>query len=495
MTKSEFAQRLTTTALNNAASTFFLNGARGVGKSYLINQLADELPGYIPYCHTLGPFALSAEEVGGLGQEIVKSCRRAGFVDSLPADMANLSLTESWRWLAENAYFPKRQTFLIFIDIEEPQHFDLDSLGTLFSDARRLEGEWDRDEPQLLIVISGYWDHSVLRGYFADIRTSFPYTAAHNFMIWPGLSLNETVELVENSRQGETELLHGRLLHELTLGHAGAIVDVLANVPTGHLELSGLLKGTWKAVAEGGAGKRLVAAWRLLPEDALTVVRSLLLRRHAKINGHPPYLDQLDTAGLVRLERLGVTTYASFRSWYIELLVRLNAGPLGIADEQTQRIRIDELAPPVMELNVEAYRLVNDIENQARNFITIQLMTDDDTEPVLLHEIARNAVPTGYEDANRWRESRRGKGVAVEPNPLMSYLKTRDLARIVHRLANEMQSGAWREIARSIDELADVRDAVMHNQIIGDAELQRLYELQEAIYNTLSETQALSLRM
>ena len=144
----------------------------------MINQLAADLPGNIPFSQTLGPYSATIDSFESLGQEIVTSCYRAGYVDSAPPEITELSLTETWQWLAKNAFFPQQHTFLIFLDIEEPERFDLSNLATLFSDARRLEGVWDRDEPQLLIVISGYWDPQALNSYFVDIQTSFPYTSA-----------------------------------------------------------------------------------------------------------------------------------------------------------------------------------------------------------------------------------------------------------------------------------------------------------------------------
>lgn len=51
-----------------------------------------------------------------------------------------------------------------------------------------------------------------------------------------------------------------------------------------------------------------------------------------------------------------------------------------------------------------------------------------------------------------------------------------------------MHSEAWQLIAQAIRDLASVRDAVMHNQLIDDTALQSLYDLQADIYEALSET-------
>jgi len=73
----------------------------------------------------------------------------------------------------------------------------------------------------------------------------------------------------------------------------------------------------------------------------------------------------------------------------------------------------------------------------------------------------------------------------VDLNPLLAYLKTRDLADLISEIGVAENSKAWLAIAQSIQTLSDVRDAVMHNQLIDDGALQRLYDLQAAIYEAL----------
>ena len=73
-------------------------------------------------------------------------------------------------------------------------------------------------------------------------------------------------------------------------------------------------------------------------------------------------------------------------------------------------------------------------------------------------------------------------------NPLVAYLSTRDLAGIIEEIGVEIGSKIWQRIAQAIRDLAGVRDAVMHNQLVNDAALQRLYDLQADIYKALSET-------
>jgi hypothetical protein len=198
------------------------------------------------------------------------------------------------------------------------------------------------------------------------------------------------------------------------------------------------------------------------------------------------------------VDKVSSERYLSFRSWYTELLTRLHLEELGISDEETGQIRIEELMPKVSELNVEAYRLVNDIENQARNFVAIQLcLRQDNGSPILKDRSKKlNDYERVFEDAHQravdWKARSANKGLPVDMNPLLAYLSTSDLADLIEEIAIEMKAEAWRRIARAIRDLTGVRDAVMHNQMIDDADLQRLYDLQASIYAALSVDQSLS---
>jgi len=405
-----------------------------------------------------------------------------------------VDLVRAWQWFGENAYAPPKQSFLVFVDLVETHQSDLITTGNLFSNVRYLEGSWNRRGMRIFHMCVGYWDHPGLERRFHNINTSFPYTVGHNYAIWNGLSTEEMMALVNQTRPGEARPLHGQLLFELTGGHPAAALDVLNQVAPGDINFPALLSATYQAATNGPAGQALLEAWCQLPDESRSVLRDLILQRRIPATTIPAHLEQLRVAGIVRLEQVGTTNYLDFRSWYAELLVRLHARELGIADEQTQRIQIDELIPKVSGLNVEAYRLINDIENQARNFVAVQLcLRQACGEPILKGiSIKHNKHEQVFEDAHQraidWQARSTDRGLPVALNPLLAYLSTRDLADIIEEIGTEIGSGAWQRVARAIQNLTGVRDAVMHNQLIDDAALQRLYDLQADIYEALSET-------
>jgi hypothetical protein len=442
----------------------------------------------------MGPYRVAQDRITSLGMLMVQDCRDAGFLDTPPPTASGLDLARAWEWFSDHAHTPPRQTLVVFVDLENTNRSDLSTIGDLFSSARRLEGTWRQRSMRISHILTGYWDHPGLEHYFQSINTSFPYTVGHNYAVWNGLSAEEMASLVDRARPGEAHPLHSRVLFELTGGHPAAALDILDQIPPGDLCFPTLLTSTHQAATNGPAGQALLDAWRQLPIESRSVLRDLALQRRIPTAMLPLHLERLRVAGAIRLDRIGETNYLNFRSWYVELLVRLHAQELGIADEQIQRIRIDELIPQTSELNAEAYRLINDIENQARNFVTIQLsLRKPQGEHILQgisvrHSQQEQIFIDAYDRATDWQARSADKGMPAALNPLLAYLSTRDLANIVEEIGIELDSKAWQRIAQVIRDLAGVRDAVMHNQLIDDAVLQRLYDLQADIYETLSET-------
>jgi hypothetical protein len=494
MITSELVRRLANLARTKNASTFYLNGPPGSGKSYLLSELADCLPVEIPRALALGPYSITCDEAASLGNRILEDSRDMGFLDQMPSLESELDLTRAWRWFRENAHPPAGETFVVLVDLVEANWSELAAIGSLFSSTRYLEGIWDLRNVRVSHICAGYWDHPGLEHYFRSIDTSFPYTVGHNYAVWDGLTAEEITTLIERARPQEAHTLCSRVLFELTGGYPAAALDILDRAPPGDLSFPALLSATRRAAADGPAGQVLLNAWQQLPVECRSVLRDLALQRHIPATAPPAALERLHVAGAIRSDPVGPTKYLNFRSWYVELLVRLHADELGIADEQTQSIRIDELMPITSEMNVEAYRLINDVETQARNFVTIQLcLRKPRSEHILRgisikHDQKEQAFVDAYDRAIDWQARSADRGLPVDLNPLLAYLSTRDLAYIIEEVGIDMGSKAWQRVAHAIRDLAGVRDAVMHNQLIDDAALQRLYDLQADIYEALSET-------
>ena len=240
-------------------------------------------------------------------------------------------------------------------------------------------------------------------------------------------------------------------------------------------------------------GKTFIELLSQLPPESGDILRELIFQKRLAVRAFTPGVERLYIAGLIRRKQVGENYYIEFNSWYVELMVYIHSEQLGIPDKNIKKIDIDELMPPTSSISMEAYRLINEIENLTRNYITIQLCVENETHFHFLAGRGRKYNPEkqveddAYERAEDWQNRSRERGLRTELNPLIAYLSTRDLANLIEELGAEMRSPAWLRIAQAIRKLSDVRDAVMHNQVIDDGGLLSLYELHKDIYYALSE--------
>ncbi len=479
---------------SRSATTFYLNGPPGSGKSYLLKELARQLQLKIPRSVSLGPYAVKWAELDYLGNRLIQDCLEMGFLDELPATPFGPDFVSTWHWFVEKAEVRSGQTLLVFIDLVDENQPDLSVMGSLFSSARYLEGAWKQDRLKIHHTFTGYWNHIDLREYYKKIDTSFPYTVGHNYTTWNGLSVNEMIALIEQVRSDEIQPIHGQLLFELTGGHPAAALEILDQIVSGNLNLPALLSATRQAAKTGLAGQALLEKWGQLPDEVRLLLQKLIVKRHVVATAPQSIVDQLLVAGVIQQNRVGEKNYLSFHSWYAELLVRLHMAKLKIANQKTRKIQLNELMPEVSALNIEAYRLINDIENAARNFAAIQLSLQRVNSDHILKGInkqynhRRDIIEDQYQRATNLQERSIKRGLRVDINPLLAYCYTPELADLIREIGIEIESKPWQNIAQAIEDLSYIRNAVMHNQLIDDLALQELYDLRIDIYEALSET-------
>jgi hypothetical protein len=186
-------------------------------------------------------------------------------------------------------------------------------------------------------------------------------------------------------------------------------------------------------------------------------------------------------------------SFVKISSWYIELLLKNNLDVLGIDDDVWKKIEFQEFAPIISTLNVEAYKIINNIENMIRNFALTKLGEQDTGEAHVLQNKPLKRKLTyqshidedAYDRASDWRERSRQNGIDVSLNPLITYLSTGDLVQLLREIGASGDS-SWKEIMDTLQKVTPIRDAVMHNQVIDEKSLESLYSLQVKVYNALN---------
>jgi len=475
------------------ASTLFLNGPPGAGKSYLLETLARDLPSIIQRCFVLGPYQIGKNGTNELIRRILTDCVEAGYLTADPPVNNLCDLVQTWKWLDENLMISMKQTLIVLVGIGNWDPENMEELCNLFSSARTLEGIWNSTGIRIHHLFSGTWDHPSMERFYDGINISFPYAVGHNYYVWQGISLGDMTTLVSDHICRDTRIPFGNILYELTGGHPGAALDIIGQIPANEFRFSTLLSATRQAAFVGSMSQELIHFWSQLPMESRKILKKMLLHRHIAETTLSPEMERLYIAGIIRKYQIGKEWYLDFLSWYVELVIHLHTDQLGITDETIQKVDIDELMPRVSIICIEAFRLINEIENLTRNFISIHLCLQ--SEAGFHYLIGRSQKfnsekgreEDAYERAADFQNRSSDRGLPVELNPLIAYLSTRDLANLMEELGAKMQSTEWLRIAQAIRTLSDVRDAVMHNQLIDDTELDKLYQLQGDVYAALSK--------
>ncbi len=233
------------------ASTFFLNGPVGSGKSYLLRELSQQVVRLPFRVQVIGPIEVADESFDDLGFHILVECHQSGFLDGLRSSIPRLSFVESWKWLRANAHVNGEQKFVVLIDLSSSIQDVVPAIGNMFSQMRLLEGVWDCRSIQPHLVATGGWDHVQLQSHFTALNVSFPYTVGYNYAVWNGVSAEEMVKIIAGSKQHADFEILGKTLHELVGGHPGAARDVMQHAILGPISLRTLLAGVQAAASDG----------------------------------------------------------------------------------------------------------------------------------------------------------------------------------------------------------------------------------------------------
>jgi hypothetical protein len=478
------------------AVTAFVNGAPGVGKTFLLQQLSKELPNSIRNTLVFGPYHVGSVEE--FTSKLLDECRARAYIEGeIPSDYLT-DLMGTFDWLKQNIQTTSRQTIIILIDLDY-KIAEKDTWRSWFSSIRSLEQTWEHSSARLLVLLASNWNHNLLDDYYKEIRLSFPYTVSQNYFPWDGVSVEQIDDIVGKYFAATPNIVpFGCLLHEISGGHPGAVEDILKTIPKGEqLSIASILTAVKKAACNGKMAEELVAKWICLPAKARAVVRHLLLMRQIPATKLRPYFDGLYTVGLLKEKVVAGTVYGVLNSWYVELTARYHLKELEIEEENLSKVGLDDLTPPLVSINNEAYLIINEIENMARNFVTVQLSATKIPGKALLWNRAtrydkfHDQYLSAYERSIEWKENSRAAGLPVDLNPLIAYLSIKDLPKLIEELAKELKSDQWTRISSALDAIGDIRDAIMHNQIIDDDAFTRLFILRAAIYDALRPETAL----
>lgn len=495
MNTTQIKTRLTHQLDTKPANTFFINGAPGTGKSFLLGKLTEELSTELPKVKILGPYKETTKNL--ISYQFLSNLFDLGYLSEKPDQSVTDNLNSTWFWLKENFIISKRQSFIVLVDIDQISWNDYDSLRIVFSSLRYLEFCWDSREIHFVFVLAGFWDHPGLEDYYESVQLSFPYTVGNNYLKWEGFSCED----FDLKSQVIDPLLFQKdgffnVIYEIAGGNPKIIVEISRNIDPNALTIRNLLKATTIAATNGSSSNSLLSLLMELPSDSIDVINKVLILRQVPINYVNASIERLLILDIIKVNLSNQTRYIEIKSWFIEVLLRTFAKELRLSDSIIQNSNIQELMPTITVLHQRAYQLLQKTEILLRNFVVTQLWSYKLADKPILAGWANNfrfdynnggRVKDAQEVADDWRSRSEKKGLTVDVNPDIAYLSLSDLADILFELSSKKNLQNSDFTPKTLKEIVNIRDAVMHNQLIEIEDYEKILKLHNKITTAISK--------
>lgn len=471
--------------LSHHISSYFVNGAPGSGKSTLLRTLKKELPTALDGTYMLGPYKVDPQNLTGLMVQIANDCIAGGYLEEPPSQgVLDGGYTVFWQWMYEHLESTQGQNLFILLDVLSAPGL---SHAPFFSAIRSLSALLSKNRVRLHHLLTGYWDHAELERFFSQRHVSFPYTPQENYSVWTGFNVEEIASILPPQAYRE---LKAKLLEEVCGGHASALAEILKHTG-GDLTLPKIQRATIDVSAKSASTEALLAIWETLPTTSRELIGELLVKRYVSLKNFYGQAQILLPAGLIKLQEFNDKTYVSFRSWYVELIVRQHLDIFCLSDKIYQ-INILDLVPEIKTYNEAAYSLIYELETTVRNFASKQLHLYQHGEQVSLAGWVErtNERTSELEDLEKRckavlkKQNYSGQSLAFEV--LISCCTTSDLATLLKEMAEQFQINQWQQLGEQISKLVAIRNAVMHSQLITDSILSQLYIIREEIYSLMA---------
>jgi len=470
-------------------ASFFINGAPGSGRSFVLARLAEVLPVEIQRVFLLGPYTLDVKEAVRLPKLIAEDLSKASFASSsLVSGEYPGGLPQAWKAFSSRLEVGQRQSFLVMIGLSEPcLPDDIELLANLFSAIRFLESQPFDHDFGLYHVVSGFWDPVLLARCYERIGVSFPYTS-ENYHIWEGVEEALRLWPVHNGARMDA---WNSLLVEISGGHLSVLDEVRSVLRDNGLEFGNVVQVVDHIAQRGPTAQRLVKLWGNFLPDIRDVLQHLLANRVIHLNHARQCQELMRAAGIAKLAQVGNQYFLEVKSWFVERVLAHHGEELGFDSKWLADTLLDEPLPQLLAFNSQAYQLLTDIETKVRQFVSIYLRHHKTSDQHILEGRVRRAKRNGfdiedaYQRAQTWRTRSANKKLHTNFNPLIAYCSTTDLAELTRDIGIEQDRQEWQRIAELIEELVPIRDAVMHNQLIDETSLELLFSLQERIYSLL----------
>jgi hypothetical protein len=424
--------------------------------------------------------------------DLERELRQAAFLDRDLESASPTNLYRFWEAVYETAHIPRSQSFIGVVDVGVVQKSKLGGLADLLSSSRGLEAGFAHGNPRVGHIFVGTWDHLALEDIYRGRGTSFPYTPASNYRVWCGVDMDAFEQIALSRGWDGVDQSVIQLLHELVGGNPSVAGAVLDSMPHEEVSFDLVLEQIERVAMESSIVLDLLEEWRETSSVLEAGLHSLL--RYGALP-----LSQLQSEEAVCLSGHGLaetidrprSQFLRLQSWFTELVLRFHYRELGFGGWEEAIGDVSDRVVPAQALNDSAYKMLNEVENLLRNALT-QFLKENKSGELFAGMATRYDRESGVttdarERARAWKD-RRAQGAPWDHrNPLVAYTSTRELGDLIQEAGRTYGSTPLIRIGKELRDVAEVRDAVMHNQMITHSALSRIEQFHANVVKGLVE--------
>ena len=485
MTRAETAEAIINT-LENAVRgrQVLVLGSPRSGKTYFLSQLAEQISNrqrsWVTYLSGSATKLMSLEFFNGL----VDTLKKEGCLD--PAfELVNkpASLTSFFERIKPVLYKEMIRHLVILVDDLDQNKMAFEDIALLLSSVRGFYTEWREIDINIHFVFTGQINSCKLLTYYREPdNASWPFLQGKTIYHLLPLTAEEIFGSIDKATVDSKKLveLYTQYLFELSNGDLYTVFEILKSLGKKKISCLSLFEAAEKLTTS----LEWIETLSLIIKGLSTKASNVLT---VNLQGNFVSFSDLELEEELLLSGLFSKTKnqtISVLNSVMERSLRKNWNrikPKGAPDVFSD---LAELIPPVFALNKTAYELLAEIEMRLRNIVVLRLGAQKGDRHLLSNiNIEINPRTDLKEDqyfrSIDWRK-RVGKSQYVDAHAaLISYTNTRDLLGLVDHLIskNDEVIVPLKVIRPRLEGMKEIRDAVMHGQVITEKSVENLFDI------------------
>jgi hypothetical protein len=502
MTRGHLLQEISRLIETSSCSSIAILGSPGSGGTTFLEQLGSHLEGCSRNTFLFGPVQFK-DFVSSFREAVVAWLNNEGLFSSQCDSAEYMSAASQslfWGCLRSHLDLDHIKSLVIEIDDVNLGISDYHVLYNLFSELRKFCAEWRVDDLAVHFVTSGSWMPTKLADVFDHYQTSWPFVPDHNIFYLPNLTSDEVGEWLQGGREiGAIESVHSRYLWELTAGDTRTIAEVLRRLPSSTVSCEALYAAADTLVKSQPFAKSLRAQADQLSHQAQLCLGKMLEGLFVDGVSQPSLEEELSLSGFARAINQPWGRVVRFRNWVIESAVRYHWRFFRELFHASAFTNYEELIPPVICLNRDAYEFICEIENLLRNLVVMRLGTHQtDKHPLVgvytdqKQKRENGELEDEFTRASKWRKRVQETPYVDTHAALISFSQTKHLMDLVGQLVYHYKDPVFVRLEPMMSDLGgfkDIRDAVEHNQVISEKSYDTLLRIRTRLYEALTISQ------